>query len=256
LSEYSSQSRWYCKIQYMAIFYAYNSRKFRGTDPPYHDLRGVGWYDKLLSELPAIRAEVVAFLDADKVRVEQYFHTSRVEGKGWWGGVAFLFWNARNEVAISNGSELFGYFKDIPGIVSLSISILQPQTRVKGHVGDTDAIYRVHIPVSIPAQLPECGLKVAGITRPWAENDIIAFCDAHYHEAWNMTDEPRIVMILDVIKEELLPKTDEVCANILSSIKYQRFFHDSKVAKLFPTLLRNMIRVLVFRKGYDYFENK
>ncbi len=241
----------------MAVWYAYYSRKYKGGNPPYYDLNGIAWYDKLRADLPDIREKLLAFLEKDGVAVQAYFHKSRVEGTGW-DVLPFVYWNARNERMIDKGNEVFAYFKDIPGMVSLSVNVLQPETRIKGHVGDTDAHYRVHIPIIIPAGLPDCGIAVSGINRPWVENDMVVFCDALYHEAWNMTDKQRIVMVMDVIKDEFLPQAAEISANILSSVLYQRFFIKYKFAKIFPTLLRNMIRTSVFRRKLlkkNIFEN-
>ena len=87
------------------------------------------------------------------------------------------------------------------------------------------------MPVLIPTLLPECGLKVAGITKPWIENEIIAFCDAHVHEAWNMSDKPRIVIILDVIKKDFLAQTNEICSVVLAAMQYQQAAQQYKFVK-------------------------
>ena len=205
--------------------------EFKGTDPAYFDLTGTLWYDKLKRDIPDIREKLAAFLKMDGIDLEQYFNTGAVDGKGWWGGVAFMFWGLRNEKMIAKGHDVFEYFKDIPGMVSLSVSILKPGTRLKEHAGDTDAIYRVHVPIYIPAQLPDCGIEVTGITKPWLENDLIVFCDAHYHSAWNMTDKSRIIMILDVVKEEFLQQTDKVTATVLAAMKFQLITKKYKFVK-------------------------
>ena len=221
-------------------WYAHNG-KYDGKYPPYFDLNGLPWYDKLLSDIPKIKDKLLL----DELNTKQHFDTDRVEGGGWWGE-AFLFWGLRNERMIDQGRDLFEYFKDIPGMVSLSVSILKPNTRIKAHTGDTDAIYRLHIPIYIPAQLPECGFTIAGISKPWAENNIIAFCDAHLHEAWNLTDEARVILILDVIQEEFLPQTDKICATVLAAMKYQKIAFKYKfvltIAKFIPQSIKDIVR--------------
>ena len=222
------------------VWYSYKG-KYSGKNPPFYNLDGIAWYDKLKYNLPDIRDKLLPFLKTDGIDIQEYFNTSMVEGTGW-EGVSFMFWKLRNEKIISKGRDVFEYFNDIPGIVSLSVSILQPKTIIKGHHGDTDATYRFHIPVYIPAQLPDCGLTVAGTTKPWIENEIICFCDACFHAAWNMADKPRIIMIMDVIKDEFLPQTDKICANVLSSLKYQHFSLKYKFVKKFPGWLKDIIR--------------
>ncbi len=209
--------------------------------PPYFHLDGVEWYDKLKHHIPDIRAK----FKIDQLVIKEHFNKSGVEGTGWWGG-AFMFWGLRNEEMILKGADVFEYFKNIPGLVSLSVSMLKPKTRLKGHIGDTDAIYRVHIPIDIPAQLPECGLTVAGITKPWMEDEIIVFCDAYFHEAWNMTDKTRVILIADVIKEEFLPQANKVCTTVLAAMKYQKitlkYKFILKIAEFIPGWLKNIGR--------------
>ena len=204
---------------------------YKGDSPPYYDLNGIAWYDQLKQNIPEIRAKLLAFLEMDGVDIIQFFNKGAVEDKGWWGGIAFMFWGLKNEKLMHKGKDVFEYFKNIPGLVSLSVSVLKPKTRLKEHIGDTDAIYRIHIPIYIPAPLPDCGITVSGITKPWIDDDIIVFCDAHAHSAWNMTDKTRIVIIMDVIKEEFLPETDKICATVLASMKFQLITNKYKFVK-------------------------
>jgi hypothetical protein len=224
-------------------WYAHHGN-YEGKYPPFFNLRGLHWYDKLLADLP----EIKDLLQLDKLNTKRHFDTDRVEGQGWLGEV-FLFWGVRNEKAIQKTSALFEYLKDIPGIVQISVSVLNPKTRIKAHTGDTDAIYRLHIPISIPSQLPECGLTVAGITRPWDENDIIVFCDAYLHEAWNMTDKIRVILIVDVLQEEFLSQSDKICRTVLAAMKYQ--YIAAKVPflknahKWVPKWIKNIVRKIL-----------
>ena len=225
------------------IWYSYNG-KYNGNNPPFYNLDGIDWYDKLKQNLPDLRNKLLTFLKIDELSIQNYFNTTLIEGTGW-ETVAFMFWKIKNERNINKGRDVFEYFKDIPGITSLSVSILKPNTRIKGHHGDTDAVYRIHIPIYIPAQLPDCGITVAGITKPWIENEIIVFCDACFHQAWNMTNEPRIIIILDVIKEELLPQTDKICSNILSSMKYQHITLKYKLVQIIDSFTPEWIKDII-----------
>lgn len=224
----------------MSIWYSYKPGKYAGG-PPYYDLEGKEWYDILHARLAEIKDKTAAFLQTGGLDVREYFDKRMVEGTKW-ESVTFVFWGMRNEKVIQQGADIFAYFKDIPGLVSLSVSMLQPRTHIKPHHGDTDAIYRIHIPVYVPAQLPECGLKVAGIDRGWVENEMIAFNDACLHEAWNNTGMPRMVLIFDVIKEEYLPMTKNICANVLSSFKYQFFSRKFKFIKKWPGWMKDIVR--------------
>jgi hypothetical protein len=224
----------------MKAWYSYMRSKY-GGGKPYYDLRGTAWYDELSRRLPDIRISTQAFMQKKGLDIREYFDAKMVEGTKW-ESITFMFWGKRNEKVIEQGAEVFDYFKDIPGFVSLSVSVLQPRTHIKPHHGDTDAIYRIHIPIHIPAQLPECGLRVSGIDKPWIENEMVVFNDACLHEAWNMTASPRIVLIMDVVREELLPYRKRICSNVLSSFKYQYFTLKFKFIKKWPGWMKDIVR--------------
>jgi hypothetical protein len=62
------------------------------------------------------------------------------------------------------------------------------------------------------------------------------------HEAWNMTDKPRMVLIMDVIREEFLPAQRQICRNVLSSFKYQFFTLKFKFIKKWPGWMKDIVR--------------
>jgi aspartyl/asparaginyl beta-hydroxylase (cupin superfamily) len=45
---------------------------------------------------------------------------------------------------------------------------------------------------------PDCGFRVGAETREWKEGQCWAFDDTIEHEAWNNSDQPRTILILDV----------------------------------------------------------
>ena len=73
-------------------------------------------------------------------------------------------------------------------------SILAPRTHIPAHTGVTNARAVVHLPLIVPAG---CRLRVGGETREWRAGEAFAFDDTIEHEAWNDSDEYRVVLILD-----------------------------------------------------------
>jgi aspartyl/asparaginyl beta-hydroxylase (cupin superfamily) len=74
---------------------------------------------------------------------------------------------------------------------------------IEPHTGPTNMRLRCHLGINIPAG--DCGLKVGGETRHWQEGRCLVFDDALRHESWNDTDQPRIVLIVDVWHPDLTP---------------------------------------------------
>jgi aspartate beta-hydroxylase len=84
----------------------------------------------------------------------------------------------------------------IPGHAPTAFfSVLAPKTRIPGHTGVTNTRFIVHLPLVVP---PGCSFRVGAETRPWREGSAWVFDDTFEHEAWNDSDEPRIVLIFDV----------------------------------------------------------
>jgi aspartyl/asparaginyl beta-hydroxylase (cupin superfamily) len=81
-------------------------------------------------------------------------------------------------------------------------SILAPRTRIPPHVGVNNARLIVHMPLVVP---PGCGFRVGGQSRSWAPGRAFVFDDTIEHEAWNDSDEPRAVLILDTWNPAVTP---------------------------------------------------
>ena len=74
-------------------------------------------------------------------------------------------------------------------------SILEPNTRIPPHTGVTNTRLTVHLPLVVPA---DCGFRVGATTREWRENEAWVFDDTIEHEAWNLSDTPRAILIFDI----------------------------------------------------------
>lgn len=81
-------------------------------------------------------------------------------------------------------------------------SCLKPHTRIPPHVGVSNARLLVHLPLIVP---PNCGFRVGSQTRPWREGEAFVFDDSVEHEAWNESEELRVVLIFDVWHPDLTP---------------------------------------------------
>ena len=85
---------------------------------------------------------------------------------------------------------------DIPGRgPNAFLSRLAPRTRIPAHNGVTNARVTVHLPLIVP---PGCGFRVGPETREWVAGKAWVFDDTIEHEAWNDSDEPRLILIFDI----------------------------------------------------------
>ena len=83
---------------------------------------------------------------------------------------------------------------------NLMFSILDPQTRIPPHHGVINSRLVLHIPLIVP---PKCGLRVGQETREWVPGTAMIFDDTIEHEAWNDSNELRVVLLGDLWRPEL-----------------------------------------------------
>ena len=74
-------------------------------------------------------------------------------------------------------------------------SVLQPKTRIPPHTGVANFRLVVHLPLVLP---DGCGFRVGGEQRAWRLGEAWVFDDTIEHEAWNDSDQMRIILICDI----------------------------------------------------------
>jgi aspartate beta-hydroxylase len=74
-------------------------------------------------------------------------------------------------------------------------SVLKPHTHIPPHTGVINGRLTVHLPLIVPE---DCGaLRAGDEQRPWRVGECLIFDDSFVHEAWNDSDQTRVVLILD-----------------------------------------------------------
>ena len=85
---------------------------------------------------------------------------------------------------------------------SAYFSLLRPGTRLRAHCGPTNARLRAHLGLVVPEGdiRIRCGDEPP---RKWTEGEVLLFDDSFEHEVWNLTDQPRLVLIVDIWHPQL-----------------------------------------------------
>jgi beta-hydroxylase len=84
-------------------------------------------------------------------------------------------------------------------------SVLGPRKRLPEHRGPYKGVIRYHLGLKIPSPPEACGIRVGGETAHWQEGKSLLFDDTYQHEAWNDTDEDRVVLFLDIVRPMPFP---------------------------------------------------
>jgi aspartate beta-hydroxylase len=177
--------------------------------PAFHPRELFPWMDALEAGTDVIRAEMQAVLAADSGFEPFRRFTSEQEEAGYLRGHrgkpawdAYFFWrhgerfddnHARcpRTSAILEGLPLVRIDKHAPEIL---FSVLTPGSHILPHRGVTNTRLVSHLPLVVP---PDCAIRVGDETRVWREGEAFAFDDTFEHEAWNRSDQTRVVLLVD-----------------------------------------------------------
>lgn len=100
-------------------------------------------------------------------------------------------------------------------ILNAGFSVLEPGCYIGEHQDFNNKFYRLHIPLIIPninkkvkksfvtkTKAKElCVLQVENDYRIWKDDEYFIFDDTCLHNAWNTSNEIRIVLLVDLLKE-------------------------------------------------------
>ena len=102
------------------------------------------------------------------------------------------------------------FIRDLPGVKTAFFSVFAPKTHLSAHRGPYKGVIRYHLGLIIPEN---CGIRIDGKDYTWAYGKPLLFDDTYIHEAWNNSDEHRVVLFLDV--ERKLPLLQQCLNRVL-----------------------------------------
>ena len=77
---------------------------------------------------------------------------------------------------------------------SILFSMLRPGAHIPAHTGFVNTRLICHLPLIVP---DGCTFRVGNETRAWVEGQAWVFDDTIEHEAWNHSDQLRVILIFD-----------------------------------------------------------
>jgi aspartyl/asparaginyl beta-hydroxylase (cupin superfamily) len=83
---------------------------------------------------------------------------------------------------------------------TVMFSLLKGGARIAAHTGMFNTRLICHLPLIVP---PGCRFRVGNEVREWEAGKLLIFDDTIEHEAWNDSNEDRVILIFDVWRPEL-----------------------------------------------------
>lgn len=226
-------------------WYSYKGGEYEDGQPFFYTSATVAWAKKLEDNYPVIKSEIENLMQSRGTSLEAYFNSNLVDVKKSWKVGEFYFWGKKNDELCKYIPELSKILTSIPGFMTAGISVLEPNTDIKGHYGDTNTTLRAHLGLKIPTKYPECGIQVGNEQMGWEEGKVLLFCDANYHRAWNHSSSIRYVLIVDVVKDQFKDQQKNICTNVLSLIALQKLEYKYPFIVKLPGFMRGGIRALL-----------
>jgi aspartate beta-hydroxylase len=179
-------------------------------DVEFFDRSDFPWLDEVEAATDAIREELLSVLITDREGLEPYVaYPEGIPLDQWrelnksrrWS--AYFLWNqgVPQPARMARCPRTVEVLRRVPQVEvarrapTAYFSILEPGTRIPPHTGVTNTRAIVHLPLIVPEK---CGFRVGSRTREWIPGKAWVFDDTIEHEAWNLSDSPRAILIFDI----------------------------------------------------------
>jgi aspartyl/asparaginyl beta-hydroxylase (cupin superfamily) len=194
----------------------------------FHDRGNFPFLSELEAATDAIRAEFEQLIAAEAAEIVPYIqYPDHVPLMQWKELNASDKWQAIH--LLKNGDKVESNARHCPKTMAIlegipqprirgaspnaMFSLLAPQTHIPPHTGVANTRLVCHLPLIVP---PDCGFRCGDSRREWTLGEAFVFDDTIEHEAWNDSNQLRVVLILDLWAPAL---TDAERAIITSMIE-------------------------------------
>jgi aspartate beta-hydroxylase len=182
---------------------------FPGLAPaPYLDRALFPWIGELEAATSSIREELLQLLPSAQGR-ERVFTNEDLERQNLrgldaapsWNGYYFYRHGERRDDNCRACPITTATLEKLPLAhvpehgPEVLFSVFTPGTHLLPHRGVTNTRLVGHLPLIVP---PDCALNVGGKIHEWQVGRVVVFDDTYEHEAWNRSQEIRVVLIFDI----------------------------------------------------------
>lgn len=196
----------------------------------FHDRAQFPELDQLEAHTTSICAEFDALIAAEAAEMVPYIqYPERVPLRQWrelnhnrdWTAIHLLRNGARVEANARHCPATMAAVAALPQPIvrgaspNAMFSLLAPRTRIPPHTGVANTRLVCHLPLIVP---PGCGFRVGASEREWRPGEAFVFDDTIEHEAWNDSDQLRVVLIVDLWPPALSEGGRLAVAEVISAL--------------------------------------
>lgn len=166
------------------------------------------WIDELEAATPVIRAEFEAYatafllphvaalsgLDPDSEEARASVPTS----KGTWRTLLLYGGGRWIDETARHFPETVRLMSRVTAKANLGFSALDARSHLAAHVGPNRGAVRLQLPIIVPGALGDARIRIGDEIVAWEEGRAVVFDLSANHEAWNDTDEQRVLLMAEL----------------------------------------------------------
>jgi len=168
-------------------------------------------HSKIINEFINAR-KTIAFPDINEISEEQDI----VIEKNSWDFLPFYIYGIKIKNNLNTCPETAKTLEKIPNLTTAFFSVLKPGKHIKPHRGAYKGYLRLHLGVKIPHDVESCGLRFKNDIYHWKNGEVVVFDDTFVHDAWNYSEEERVVLYVDFIRP--MPKILMLISKLLTRL--------------------------------------
>lgn len=174
--------------------------EFTEKNPSYfYDQTSFGFLNPLVDNFSVIKTELLNLIKSDVG--DQWLRTFpdyvKSDKQKAWKVFSFIFFNMQFPSHALLCPKTADLIYNIPQILSCDFSYMEPNTHILPHKGYSKMVLRCHLPLIVPDE-ELCAIRVGNEIRHWKEGELLIFDDSFDHEAWNKSNEKRVVLMFDI----------------------------------------------------------
>lgn len=175
-----------------------------GGRTEFFDTEAYPWIAEVEKHADEIRAELESLLEnVDHLPNFQDIQEEQIKltQDDLWKVFLLYGYGARAEENCQRCPRTAQIVEAIPGMTTAMFSVLRPHKHIPPHVGPWKGVLRYHLALRTPADESLTRIRVGNSIRHWRNGHSMLFDDTFEHEVWNDSDETRVVLFVDVIRD-------------------------------------------------------
>ena len=153
------------------------------------------------------------------------FFTKIDKEKGTWKVFIIKWYDKTVTTALNLAPETCKIIDQCPNIRAAMFSMLEPGKYIPEHKGPFKGCLRYHLGLKIPKDRENCYIEVDDVKYHWREGGGLVFDDTYKHSVFNNTDEPRIILFIDIVRPMNYPMK-KINSFLLENVSFVSFIKD------------------------------